>query len=324
MVPTDLSNVLRAHVETLARSDGRAVGTDGHKRSRKYICEQLESLKLTPYSGKSFEIPYGQPTGRFSNIVATAPGLSRSSSPLLVGAHYDTCGMLPGADDNAAAVAIALELCRVFSTSNPVRDIVFAFFDAEEPPHFIAPSMGSIRFYEDQMDERKVHAALVLDLVGHDVPVPGLETVMFVTGMESSSQWSDILRATEPADAISWAPVLNSYVGSMSDHHIFEQHGHSYLFFSCGRWIHYHQSTDTPEKLNYKKMATFTTVLADLIAKSSRAEIPADRADSTSSELHFLNKNLGPTLAKMGLSGTFTQRRDIDLVVSTLLSRFSV
>ncbi len=28
-----------------------------------------------------------------------------------------------------------------------------------------------------------------------------------------------------------------------------------YLFLSCGRWAHYHQPTDTPDRLNYRKMA---------------------------------------------------------------------
>ena len=318
------SEVLRQHVETLARSDGRAVGTDGHKRARNYICNQLDMLKLTPYSGPSFEIPYGRPSGQFSNIVATVPGTSRPAPPLLVGAHYDTCGMMPGADDNAAAVAIALELCRMFSTRSPARDIVFAFFDAEEPPHFLAPSMGSIRFYEDQMDARKVHAALVLDLVGHDVPIPGLEPIMFVTGMESSSKWSELLRMSEPPEKVRWAPVLNSYVGSLSDHHIFERTGHPYLFFSCGRWVHYHSPTDTPDRLNYDKMTVFTGVLADLIAQSVETDLPTDRADSTEGELYFLNKNLGPTLAKMQLAGTLRNRDDITRLVSNLLSRFSV
>ena len=45
--------------------------------------------------------------------------------------------------------------------------------------------MGSIRFYEDQRRE-EIHCAILLDLVGHDVPVPGLEDLLFITGMESA------------------------------------------------------------------------------------------------------------------------------------------
>ena len=41
-----------------------------------------------------------------------------------------------------------------------------------EPPHFHNTSMGSARFYENQMDERGVHAAIIMDLVGHNLSLP--------------------------------------------------------------------------------------------------------------------------------------------------------
>ena len=62
--------------------------------------------------------------------------------------------------------------------------MILAFFDAEEPPHFLQPTMGSIRFYEDQLQD-EIHCAVIMDLVGHDVPVQGLEDLLFITGMES-------------------------------------------------------------------------------------------------------------------------------------------
>lgn len=51
---------------------------------------------------------------------------------------------------------------------------------------------------------------------------------------------------------------MNEYVGDLSDHCIFRANGVPYLFLSCGRWRHYHAQTDTPEKLNYRKMARLT------------------------------------------------------------------
>lgn len=324
MVNSALSMVLRNHVETLAGADGRAVGTPGHKRARRYILDQIKPLNLTPYRGDSFELHYGTTADHFCNIIATAAGVSPSLPPLLIGAHYDTCGMMPGADDNAAAVAITLELCKLLCGKPLPRDVVFAFFDAEEPPHFLAPSMGSIRFYEDQMDQRKVHAVYILDLVGHDVPIAGLEDLMFVTGMESSNQWGSQLRGAEPSDSLRWAPVLNSYVGSMSDHHIFERHKHPYLFFSCGRWMHYHCPTDTPDRLNYSKMSVLTMCLLDLISRAGQVDFQDGKVDSTPDELHFLNTNVIPALSKMAPVEALRGRGDIDRLVSTILTRFQV
>ena len=43
-----------------------------------------------------------------SNLVGVIPGADRRLSPVLIGAHYDSVIAAPSADDNAAAVAIAL------------------------------------------------------------------------------------------------------------------------------------------------------------------------------------------------------------------------
>ncbi len=60
--------------------------------------------------------------------------------PLLIGAHYDGVGddvggpRLPGATDNAAAVAVLLEVARVLAQSPvpPKRPLHLVAFDAEE------------------------------------------------------------------------------------------------------------------------------------------------------------------------------------------------
>ena len=52
-------------------------------------------------------------------------------------------------------------------------EIILAFFDGEDPPNFIGHGMGSIRFYEDHL-KGDIHCAIIMDLIGHDVPVPGL------------------------------------------------------------------------------------------------------------------------------------------------------
>lgn len=47
---------------------------------------------------------------------------------ILVGAHYDSVGDTPGADDNASGVAVMLEVARVLGPA-----VTFVAFDAEEP-----------------------------------------------------------------------------------------------------------------------------------------------------------------------------------------------
>ena len=92
------------------------------------------------------------------------------------------------------------------------RDVVIALFDAEEPPYFLGESMGSTRFYKEQMLPEGVHAAIIMDLVGHDVSVPipgadkmrpGISDLICLTGSESHPALADLvaaagLRATGP------------------------------------------------------------------------------------------------------------------------------
>jgi hypothetical protein len=60
-----------------------------------------------------------------------------------------------------------------------------------------------------------------MDLVGHDVPVLGMEDLVFLTGTESDPALADVVIASEPESGIRTVPTLNSYVGDMSDNHIF-------------------------------------------------------------------------------------------------------
>jgi hypothetical protein len=65
---------------------------------------------------------------------------SLAHAPLIIGAHYDGVGddpgglRIPGAADNAAGVAVVLELARILQASEqrPRRPIIIAAFDGEE------------------------------------------------------------------------------------------------------------------------------------------------------------------------------------------------
>jgi hypothetical protein len=295
---------LQADVEALAKEGGRPVGSSGHGAARQYLLGRIESLQMSPYKDGAFAFPYERAGIRFVNLAARKRGTSprnASTGALLIGAHYDTCGPTPGADDNAAAVAILLEVAHSLKSISLMRDIIFAIFDAEEPPYFLSPAMGSIRFYEDQRVE-KIDCAFIMDLVGHDVPVPGIENGLFITGMESHPDLATVLEQTPPHPQLRTVPTLNEYVGDMSDHHIFRMRGVPYLFFSCGHWRHYHQTTDTADRLNYCKMAATAQHLTELILAADAQPLGplSSEYDSTPAELRLMNRSLGPLLRAGG------------------------
>jgi len=225
---------LQTDVAALAKSEGRKVGTAGHAAAKKYLLERLGSLNLQPYQGESFELSYQAGTKTFSNLVGVLRGSERHLTPILIGAHYDSVISSYCADDNAAAVAIALLAAEKLKASNPSRDIVIALFDAEEPPYFHSPEMGSTRFYQEQSRDEGFHVALIMDLAGHDVelPFPGLDAtgsslanLLFMTGAESHASLPKVVRACLPGPNLPLVASLNRNVGDMSDHHTFRLGG---------------------------------------------------------------------------------------------------
>lgn len=117
-----------------------------------------------------------------------APGL---------GAHYDHlgeghAGIYRGADDNAAAVAILVEVARSLGRRSGKRGVLFAAFDAEEPPIFRSPTMGSQHFVDHPpLPLESVDMMVCMDLVGHALgpegTPPAVRNTVFAVGAERSS-----------------------------------------------------------------------------------------------------------------------------------------
>lgn len=250
-----LESQLRADVTALATPAGRMVGSPGHSEARRFLCARMAELRLERYGGvPDYPLRYEQGEQEFFNLVGVLPGVDRQARPILLGAHYDSVIDTPCADDNAAAVAITLAVAELLRETPLPRDVIVAFFDAEEPPYFLSQAMGSVRFVLDQMDSRGVGFALIQDLTGHEIDVPFLpatiagvllpriKNLLFMTGAESHPALPEAVGGCLPGDGLSLVATLNEYVGDMSDHHIFRTLGLPYLFFSCGRWEHYHRS----------------------------------------------------------------------------------
>ena len=311
------------------------VGTSGHDQARRYLLDRMDAIGLRPFTGDSFALRYQVQGQDFCNLVGIVPGADPSKAPLLIGAHYDSVIPAPCADDNAAAVAIALGAAVELITTPTARTVVIALFDAEEPPYYHSPSMGSIRFYEDQRAGQAISAAVIMDLVGHDVPVPisgaslvipALPKLIFVTGAESHPALASIVEAAAGrVEDLPMIAALNEYVGDVSDHHVFRTNDVPYLFLSCGRWEHYHMPSDTPDKLNYGKMARILECLVHLVrAMCDRELTKAAPTDTVGLEIKLIEAAIGPLglpLLKQAVGlDKFETREDLDQFASALIS----
>jgi Zn-dependent M28 family amino/carboxypeptidase len=204
--------------------------------------------------------------------------IEAGAGDIVVGAHYDTVPGSPGADDNASGVAVLIELAKM------VPGIRFVAFANEEAPYFLGPEMGSFVYARER--GRGVRAMFSLEMLGYYDDAPGSQRypaplgllypgrgnfVAFVADLgcialvRKSAQ--AFRRSSDfPAEWLA-APSLIPGV-SWSDHWSFRKHGHPAVMVTDTafyRYPHYHLPSDTPEKLDYERMAKVTVGLAAML-----------------------------------------------------------
>jgi hypothetical protein len=102
----------------------------------------------------------------YKNIVAEKKGATFPHRVFILGAHYDTVAGSPGADDNASAIAVLLEVARNIQTVQVNGSIRFIAFSLEEY-NFI----GSTHSVEKlKKGEEEIIGMISLEMVGFTGP----------------------------------------------------------------------------------------------------------------------------------------------------------
>ncbi len=263
-----LADRLRRHVETLAASERN---TDLETPAR-YIESQLgPGLRRQEYPS----------AGR------TVRNIEVGDGPIVVGAHYDTVPGSPGADDNASGVAVLIELSRILSPGG----IRFVAFANEELPYSHGEEMGSF-VHAKRARERseRITAMFSLEMLGCYSDAPGSQRYPPVIGWFYPDRANFIAfvgdlgarRLVKRSHALfrrhsdfpSQSLAAPAFVPGItrSDHWSFRRHGYPAVMVTdtaFNRYPHYHQPTDTPEKLDYERMARVTLGLAGMLADLS-------------------------------------------------------
>jgi len=103
-----------------------------------------------------------------TNLIVEQSGTKRADEIILLGAHYDTVYCTPGADDNASAVAVMLEVSRLLCEYRGKRTIRYVAFACEEPPYFHLDVMGSQHHArQSRLRGDKILGMLCLEMVGY-------------------------------------------------------------------------------------------------------------------------------------------------------------
>jgi hypothetical protein len=246
---------------------GRATGSKEGRAAREVVRRALSQAGV-----EVREQPIPQTGG--ANLIGHIPG---DGPALLLGAHYDHLGksgadVYWGADDNAAAVAILVEVARRLAKDSP-RDLWLVAFDGEEPPHFLGPNMGSQRFVEDPpLPLDQIDLMVCLDLCGHALGMAAVANDLFVLGAETSDGTAQLIDSLRVPGVTPRRAGIN-LLPPLSDYHPFRERGVPFLFLTGGRWRHYHTPNDTPEKLDYAKMEAMASWL-ELLARAPCGKMP--------------------------------------------------
>lgn len=212
---------------------------------------------------------------------------------VVIGAHYDSVFGSPGANDNASGVAALLALARRFAGKPGGQTLRFVAFTNEEPFYFQTEQMGSF-VYASRCKARgdQISGMISLETIGYFSDSPGSQTypspgiaafypstgnfIAFVGNVRSRA----LLRRAigifrQQAKLPSEGAALPSFIPGVgwSDQWAFWQHGYPGIMVTDTapfRYPHYHEATDTPDKLDYDRFALVVSGLEKTIAELAR------------------------------------------------------
>jgi Zn-dependent M28 family amino/carboxypeptidase len=277
-VESDLGQRLRRHVEAIASEPHNVAHYAALERSAAYIESELKALGYQPQS-QVYDIG-GKPVRNIS-IELSPPGATAATPSLVIGAHYDSADDAPGANDNGSGSAAVLELARGLKNV-PLTDkrLRLVLFVNEEPPYDRTRDMGSYRFAKALHDKgEKLVGMISLETIGSFSDKPGSQRYPFPFSHVFSDVGNFIAFVALPGGRA----FLHEVVGAFREHTQFPTIGGTapdnipgigwsdhWAFWTLGypaimvtdtapfRYRDYHKPTDTPDKLDYDKLARIT------------------------------------------------------------------
>lgn len=224
-----------------------------------------------------------------TNLIVECPGSRRPDEIVLLGAHYDTVFSTPGADDNASAVAVLLEVSRLLRDHTGQRTARYVAFACEEPPYFNMDSMGSQHHARESRRRGDcIVGMLCLEMVGYYSLAKGSQTVPpgipewmhrcfpqqgnFLAAVGNMPSWKLCWRfrrgfksGTRRLPLFSICLPEKVHEIRLSDNSSFWDQGYPALMLTDTSFLrnpNYHQATDTPDTLDYPRMTEVTLGVA--------------------------------------------------------------
>jgi hypothetical protein len=221
------------------------------------------------------------------NLEIEFSGSPRRDEIVVVGGHYDSVLGSPGANDNATGTAAVLELARLLAWQQLARTVRFVAFVNEEAPFFQTDAMGSwVYARRSHARGEQIVATLSIETIGFYSDVAGSQHypfpfglfyprtgnfIGFVGNIASRALVRRSLAAFRqhtpfPSEGVA-APGWMTGIG-WSDHWAFWQEGYPGVMVTdtaLFRYAPYHTREDTPDQVNYDRMARVVAGLAQVV-----------------------------------------------------------
>jgi Zn-dependent M28 family amino/carboxypeptidase len=240
-------------VESLVDLGTRTYGSAGNKKAAEQIYEQLKSMGL--------EVEF-QGGDNLRNILAKRSGTdTTSSSVYMLGAHYDSEG--PGATDNAAGVAIVLEIARIFASRDFRHSIILGIWNNEENG-----GIGSTNFAKmAKQAGMNIPLYFNYDSSAYD---PSNRLVLDIMYSQSSKNLVQNLISYNAGYGVNFKSIKQNQHNCTSDHSSFQKMGYSTLMTHSETHGPAHTVNDTTDKVNFtyaKKNAQIGLTLMAVLAE---------------------------------------------------------
>jgi hypothetical protein len=273
-----LEGMLKADVQALVDIGDRSTGNPaGLQRASDWLVAELTRAGYPSVDVQRFD-------DCCDNLAVEVKG---SPEIIVIAGHYDSVHETVGADDNGSGAASTLALARAFAGKKTKRTVRFVEVANEEPPHFQRKTMGSLH-YARRCKERgdNVVAMLSLETMGFYTDAPGSQKYPFPFSLIYPSTGNFIAFVTSTSHAGFARELIGSFRRhthfpsegaappafipgiDWSDHWSFWQYGYPAVMVTDTapfRNPNYHLTSDTPEKLDYARLARVVAGLKRVI-----------------------------------------------------------
>ncbi len=287
-----LREILRKDVYKLAGE----IGDRNVRTNYKNLCVAADFIEASfqqaglKVSRQDYEVSLSGLQGRTCyNLEVEITGSEKPNEIVVIGGHYDSLEDTPGANDNASGTAAVLALARAFAGKQTLRTLRFVTFVNEEPPYFQSKDMGSWVYVKRcRQRNENIVAMLSLETIGYYSDAKGSQHyplsplglmypttgnfIAFVGNIKSRKLVQDAVGLfRRDAELPSEAAVLPEMLVGVgwSDQWSFWQEGYPGIMVTDTapfRYPYYHTQEDTPDKIDYDRLAYVVNALKKVVA----------------------------------------------------------